>query len=154
MYGHIFGDQVLASVSQTIQRTLRHNDCFIRYGGEEFVALFPRVNEKRAMEIAERIRHSVEISEIFNENEGVFVKVTISIGVTTLDNTAPSAKEFIERGDKALYIAKKTRNSASLYVRATKEIVDEEHDSYILQSAIHPFGSSTIGGTLEQHLPR
>ena len=116
-YGHNFGDKVLTSVSRTIQAILRSKDYFIRFGGEEFIALFPKVNEKRAMEIAERMRHTVEENEIFNEEKDTFINMTISIGVATLNDTAPSVRELIEHADKALYIAKQTRNTVSLYTQ-------------------------------------
>ena len=135
-YGHNFGDKVLASVSQTIQSVLRRKDYFIRYGGEEFIALFPKANEKRAMEIAERIRHTVEESEIFNEEKDIFIKMTISIGVATLKDTAPSARGFIEHADKALYIAKQDRNTVSLYTQETEMITAEKQEEYMKSSAL------------------
>jgi len=137
-YGHPFGDKVLTSVSQNIQSVLRHKDYFIRYGGEEFIALFPKVCEKSAMEIAERIRHIVEESPIFNEEKDVPVKVTISIGVATLALSSPSVLEFIHNADKALYVAKKTRNTVSLYSSRAEELLSNanEHDSYIMSSIV------------------
>ena len=136
-YGHNFGDKVLTSVSQTVQSALRHRDYFIRYGGEEFIALFPKANAKSALEIAERIRHAVEGSKVFNEEQDIFVKVTISIGVTTLAFSSPTALEFIHHADKALYVAKKTRNSVSFYSHEAEVLLSDvsERDSY-LQSAI------------------
>jgi len=109
-YGHGFGDKVLSFISETIKQSLREKDYFIRYGGEEFIVLFPSVAKNRAMEIAERIRTTVGESEIFNEEKNVFVKMTISIGIASLKDAAFSAQEFIERADKALYAAKVTRN--------------------------------------------
>jgi len=109
-YGHGFGDKVLSFVSETIKKSLREKDYFIRFGGEEFIALIPHVAENRAMEIAERIRQAVGESELFNEEKNVFVKMTISIGIANLKDSAISAQEFIERADKALYAAKVTRN--------------------------------------------
>ena len=126
-YGHNFGDRVLSSVSRTIQSTLRHKDYFIRFGGEEFIALFPKVKEERAMEIAERMRLAVEEGVILNEERDVPVKMTVSIGVTTLKDTAPSAREFVEQADKALYIAKQNRNTVSLYTPETETTIIEKH---------------------------
>jgi diguanylate cyclase (GGDEF)-like protein len=114
-YGHGFGDKVLSFVSETIKKSLRENDYFIRYGGEEFIAIIPHVAENRAKEIAERIRHAVGESEIFNEEKNMFVKMTISIGIANLKDAAISVQEFIGSADRALYVAKVTRNCACTF---------------------------------------
>jgi len=109
-YGHGFGDKVLSFVSETIKKSLREKDSFIRYGGEEFIVLLPHVAKNRAMEIAERIRAAIEEGDVFNEEKNVFVKMTISIGIASLMDSSVSVPEFIERADKALYAAKVRRN--------------------------------------------
>ncbi|MDR0328711.1 MAG: GGDEF domain-containing protein, partial [Planctomycetaceae bacterium] len=116
-YGHGFGDKVLSSVSDVIKKSLRENDYFIRYGGEEFLAVIPSVDDKRSVEIAERIRHAVEANEIFNEVKNILVKMTVSIGVANLKDTDVSVLTFVDYADQALYDAKKTRNCVSLYVQ-------------------------------------
>jgi diguanylate cyclase (GGDEF)-like protein len=126
-YGHSFGDKVLASTSETIKGILREKDHFIRYGGEEFIALIHGVNEKRALEVAERIRRTVEESDIFNEEKNISVRMTISIGIANLGGTLVSVQEFIDRADKALYVAKENRNCISTYRPK------EKGDSTILQ---------------------
>jgi diguanylate cyclase (GGDEF)-like protein len=123
-YGHGFGDIVLASTSETIKNILRQKDYFIRFGGEEFIALITNVNEKRAWEIAERIRRTVETSEIFNEEKNITITMTISIGVANLGGALISVHEFIDRADKALYVAKENRNCSSVFNAAA---MDKEH---------------------------
>ena len=117
-YGHNFGDLVLASASKTVQNVLRHKDYFIRYGGEEFIAVFPGIDEKGAATIAERIRASVENMEIINQEQNISVKITISIGIAILQHTGLNAQEFIELADKALYTAKENRNCVSVYPKS------------------------------------
>jgi diguanylate cyclase (GGDEF)-like protein len=114
-YGHGFGDKVLSVVSETIKKSLREQDYFIRYGGEEFIALLPRVAENPAKDIAERIRQSVNKNEILNEEKNIPVKMTISIGIATLADAAVSVQELIERADRALYTAKIRRNSVCTF---------------------------------------
>ena len=118
-YGHNFGDKVLSSTSGAIKVSLREKDYFIRYGGEEFIVFISGVTAERALEIAERIRRSVEANEIFNEEKNIVVKMTISIGIANLDlhqnQTAISAQELTDRADKALYVAKENRNCVSVF---------------------------------------
>ncbi|MCL2304688.1 MAG: GGDEF domain-containing protein [Planctomycetaceae bacterium] len=115
-YGHAFGDKTLSSSSEAIKLSLRENDYFIRYGGEEFIVLIPGATEKLALEIAERIRRAVEANEIFNEEKNVTIQTTVSIGVTKLNDPTVSVREFINQADKALYNAKKNRNCVSVFV--------------------------------------
>ena len=114
-YGHNFGDKVLASTSSVIKTSLREKDYFIRYGGEEFIVLISGASEERALEIAERIRRSVESNDIFNEENETTIRMTISIGVANLAESAIGAREFTDCADKALYIAKKNRNCVSVF---------------------------------------
>jgi diguanylate cyclase (GGDEF)-like protein len=110
-HGHQGGDHVLSLVAATIKKQLRDNDIFVRYGGEEFVALLSNTNEARALEIAERVRKAIQkLAITFND---VSIPVTISIGVATyvpnrevisLDDDI--ATRLIKSADSALYKAK------------------------------------------------
>lgn len=114
-YGHVFGDKVLTTVSGIIKKSLRPTDYFIRYGGEEFVAMIVNTDIQHVLEVAERIRSIIAASPIFNLEKNQQVSITISIGVADLHNIAISPKELLEHADKALYAAKVTRNTVSLY---------------------------------------
>ena len=102
-YGHITGDEVLRESVKCCDQALRSTDMLFRFGGEEFVILLPGVNANGASLAAERIRNIME-RHVFNSRQGP-VPVTISVGAAsvTLQDTA---KTFIERADKGLYLAK------------------------------------------------
>jgi len=102
-FGHSIGDDVLVALSQCIKKEIRHNDFLGRYGGEEFLVLFPEVELKDAEEKAEKIRQKV--SELHIDNYPG--KLTVSIGVAEY-RQKESIKDFIKRGDLGLYEAKKT----------------------------------------------
>jgi len=113
-WGHGCGDLVLKNVAATIQETIRSNDVAARYGGEEFVLYLPDSDLPVSSHIAERIRLAIEkTATLF---EGVSVCVTISIGIALYDRTRDaSAKDLIERADKALYRSKQEgRNRVSV----------------------------------------
>ncbi|MDD5578744.1 MAG: DUF484 family protein [Methylobacter sp.] len=114
--GHQGGDRVLCAVAGAIKTQLRSNDILARCGGEEFVILLSNVSEMRALEIAERIRKTIQSLVIkLDENS---ISVTISIGSSTyLPNSAASSTDndisphLIKLADSALYKAKhKGRN--------------------------------------------
>ena len=103
-FGHPGGDCVLKELGELMHSKLvRSNDYFARYGGEEFVLILQATPLKTAMEVAERIRSTVEQhSFIF---EGKKIPVTISIGVST-QTPRDTWESLYERADKALYASK------------------------------------------------
>jgi two-component system, cell cycle response regulator len=105
-YGHPAGDYVLQRVAAKVNETVRTEDLFARYGGEEFALMLRESDPDKAIRCAERCRRAVEESEfIFN---GTSIKVTISLGVSTLlDSGIAQADEMISVADKYLYRAKK-----------------------------------------------
>lgn len=102
-YGHSFGDLVIKSIAEFIERKHRGNDFSARWGGEEFVILAMGVELQETIRMAERIREGVEQLEIFCGD--VRVPITISMGVTIL-RAEDSKESFIERADNLLYEAK------------------------------------------------
>ena len=105
-YGHLAGDHVLKGVAKLIQDTIRAEDVFARFGGEEFALLLPESDREAAVLVAERVRASIE-GHAF-EYEGASIEVTISIGVATLaGGNYTSPKALIAAADTSLYEAKR-----------------------------------------------
>ena len=108
-YGHLVGDQVIKSIAQKIQQCLRECDTAGRYGGEEFIALLPSTSLEQALIVANRIRDSI-VNQRIKTDSGV-LKVTVSLGVATLNDLDPNGESTIDRADQALLRAKdKGRN--------------------------------------------
>lgn len=102
-YGHAIGDQVLKHVTQVLAAAVRVGDAVIRYGGEEFLLVLPKVDLATAWNIAERARAAVEESGVVAG--GVAIRGTISIGVAERRG-GESRDALIRRADEALYAAK------------------------------------------------
>ena len=103
-HGHVAGDEVLRQFAATIKRLLRNYDLLGRYGGEEFAILLPGADSVQAMEIAQRLRESVE-SMRMDGHEGLCC--TVSIGVSTMiPGMDTKTEHFYRLSDKALYHAK------------------------------------------------
>jgi diguanylate cyclase (GGDEF)-like protein/PAS domain S-box-containing protein len=101
-YGHSTGDEVIKMVAEVLKSNTRKTDLVGRYGGEEFVVVFPELTLEEVVVIAERIRETIEA----NICEGV--KVTLSQGVSSIDFNAGKPDELIDQADKALYVAKES----------------------------------------------
>ena len=87
------------------QSTVRAEDLFCRYGGEEFSILCRGIPLLSAGSMAERLRALVESAEfVFDARE---IPVTISLGVAAMpDLPAQNGTELIAAADEALYAAK------------------------------------------------
>lgn len=103
-HGHVAGDEVLRQFALTIKGLLRNYDLLGRYGGEEFAILLPGADSGQAMEIAQRLRGSVESMSI--DGNGL-LRCTVSIGVSTMiPGMDTKTEHFYRLSDKALYHAK------------------------------------------------
>ncbi len=104
-YGHPAGDKLLKGVTQVLLNAVRGVDFVSRYGGEEFAVILIHAGRKDALEIAERIRASIEGTS-FDLGEGRRIGITVSIGVANFPDDADSQRLLISRADAALYLAK------------------------------------------------
>ena len=117
-YGHDAGDIILKGVADVLQEGTRAGaDCAFRMGGEEMVCIINSEPEV-AMDIAERLRSTIEntVHNIQHEGKPLDVKVTVSMGVHTMDPkgavTPENARKVFDKefkhADKAVYDAKES----------------------------------------------
>ncbi|MDQ2069067.1 sensor domain-containing diguanylate cyclase [Natronospira bacteriovora] len=103
-HGHAAGDEVLKRFVDVCTQALRSSDCLARMGGEEFAILLPETDLQSATRLAERLRCAVA-GMAFSGTDGPFA-VTVSIGVTDLDEKDTAEENLLARADKCLYAAK------------------------------------------------
>ena len=111
-YGHLKGDFLLQEIALILKQSSRKVDIVSRYGGEEFVIIFPETDIIKAKEVAEKIRHIVQktFSQSF-PSEGI----SISGGIASY-KPGLSGDELIRRADESLYQPKKEgRNRICIY---------------------------------------
>ncbi|MFG1488633.1 GGDEF domain-containing protein, partial [Oceanospirillum sp. HFRX-1_2] len=118
-YGHQAGDLVLERFCQLTRECLRGSDLFGRYGGEEFILLLPQTNQDSGVQIAERIRLAFEQYSFDSIEPGL--KLSTSIGVT-LHRCGETLEETLKRADKALYQAKSSGRSQTIYISGARNI--------------------------------
>ena len=117
-YGHATGDDVLRTVAQTIQRTVRRSDVVGRIGGEEFSIFLPNTEVSGAQHLAEALRASIENISI--EVDGVRLKITASIGVASQRFEQDNIQVIQQHADQAMYEAKRGgRNRVSTFTAST-----------------------------------
>ena len=102
-YGHETGDRALRSFAQLLQQAVRENDFVCRYGGEEFVVVFPGIDSAGAQPIIERL--VLNLSEAVQAGE--VPSFTVSAGMSD-SALADEFGEVIRQADEAMFRAKQT----------------------------------------------
>jgi len=106
-HGHLAGDAVLREVAVLVQRMVRAEDVFARFGGEEFVLLVRGIEHVNVGRFAERVRTAVERLEV--KFEELVLRVTVSLGYASLRELPElqrDADTLIGLTDERLYKAK------------------------------------------------
>ena len=113
-YGHNIGDEILKLVSSKMNKLIRKSDILARTGGEEFTILLNNTDKENAFILAEKLRTTIENS-CYRDKE-FEIQVTISLGISELQNDDEELDSIISRADKALYRAKnESRNKTVIY---------------------------------------
>lgn len=107
-YGHQAGDYCLKLIGKSINDCCyRPMDLAVRYGGEEFIVLLMDIDEKGALEVAERIGNNIRGLKIEHSGNIKEKIITVSIGVFIgIPEKMEDMEKFIQKADEKLYIAK------------------------------------------------
>lgn len=103
-FGHTTGDAVLKEIVNAINQNIRSYDKLYRWGGDEFVGIFPGLRVEHIDEFGHKILESINSLEIPTGSENI--KVSISIGFSCFNETDTGYNEAIKRADEALYKSK------------------------------------------------
>jgi diguanylate cyclase (GGDEF)-like protein len=113
-WGHLVGDQVLQAMTRKFEGTMRQADICARYGGDEFIFLFPHTNRVQVQIWADRIY------EIFAETpirlDGVEISPSFSVGVASFERIVATLGDLFKQADDSLYQAK--HNGGNQYVHS------------------------------------
>ncbi|MCZ7582785.1 MAG: diguanylate cyclase [Deltaproteobacteria bacterium] len=111
-HGHRAGDHALSSFAQIVRRCIRPSDVAGRYGGDEFLMLFPDLWSDEALLITERIRRSLEDQEISLGSASI--RVTASFGLADIHPKYRGSRHLFDAADRALYLAKNSGRNRSV----------------------------------------
>jgi diguanylate cyclase (GGDEF)-like protein len=122
-YGHDVGDAVLKSFAQAVEATVRVSDVVGRYGGEEFVALFPGANSDAVRSILRRVHGRIKDTDVLpasaRSRGSSPERLRFSAGIFTLRVRSgappPSFEEVVKAADDLLLDCKKSGRSCCAY---------------------------------------
>lgn len=106
-YGHLCGSQVLKEVGLTIQDCLAGEDILIKYGGDEYVIIFPGRDKNTIKTIVEKVLDQIRSSTYFTGKKNP-IKVTASFGIAVFPDDATNKKDLLIKADNMMYSIKKT----------------------------------------------
>jgi diguanylate cyclase (GGDEF)-like protein len=127
-YGHLTGDFVLKEAAARLKHAVRSYDLVGRYGGEEFLMVFPECNRDQLCRIAENIRVAVATRPVLF---GAFeIPITISIGAVTVNSVERSTGNMIGVADVALYKAKTAGRNRAVYCERSWNDIQQSNDTH------------------------
>ncbi len=113
--GHTFGDLLLHSVGERLQKCIREIDTIARQGGDEFTALLIDIDHEGVTLVANRILDSLSQPFILQDQE---ITITPSIGISLYPSDGEDVETLIKHADTAMYRAKEQgRNNFQLYIQ-------------------------------------
>ncbi len=98
------GDQLLQRLAASLRSALHTREVFGRYGGEEFLVLFPDTTMDQARQSAERLRAALRDQHMRVDEQDV--TVTLSLGLASYESGDVLFDQVARRADIALYVAK------------------------------------------------
>lgn len=102
-YGHETGDVVLRIVAETIKSTIEGKGHVCRWGGEEFLMIFEKLNGSETYDLLEKARENVK-NRKFDIN-GHIINVTMTFGICSSVNKT-NYSDIVDEADKKLYYGK------------------------------------------------
>lgn len=111
-YGHDAGDEVLKTVAAVMEDSVRKETMVARWGGEEFLIIFPDSNGDDAYVAVERIRSNIERAE--TQVGDMNIKVTMTFGIAEYDFSG-TVDNMLKEADEKLYTGKEAGRNRVVY---------------------------------------
>lgn len=104
-FGHDAGDLLMREVSKLLMQNSRGGDIACRFGGEEFVMIYPEANAEIVTHLAEKLRQDIYALQLqhFGHSLG---QVTASFGLSFYPEHGDTTESLLRAADMALYVAK------------------------------------------------
>ncbi len=118
-HGHAVGDRVIEVVARFLEARLGEGDAIARWGGEEFCILLRNRTWNEAEAEAELARKRVDSADAVAVGLPEGLKISVSMGIASLETAPRNSLELVEQADRALYASKDGgRNRVTVYSAA------------------------------------
>ena len=113
LHGHDAGDELLREVAVRLTASVRAGDVVGRIGGDEFVLVFPTLDDTAVLHVGARVLDAFEAP--YALGDAGFVSVHCNMGIATWPADGDTADELLRRADAAMYEAKRTGGNTIAY---------------------------------------
>ncbi|MFW6268570.1 MAG: diguanylate cyclase domain-containing protein [Bacillota bacterium] len=107
-YGHDTGDQLLIKAAEILKNSCREEDIIARWGGDEFVIIFPQTSKKEVKKIYNRIKAGCS-----NEKIDGKIPISIALGLAVKNNTSTNIYQIIQKAEDRMYDNKRTESKSA-----------------------------------------
>lgn len=108
-HGHLVGDKALAHFTQIVKQKINQGGIAIRYAGDEFVLIMPKLDKQSARQLGEDIQKSIADNPLKVDHSEILIGC--SIGISLYPQDGKTWKILFEKADEALYVAKEQGKS-------------------------------------------
>ncbi|MBN1222929.1 MAG: GGDEF domain-containing protein, partial [Candidatus Aminicenantes bacterium] len=148
-YGHLAGDRVLVHVTKIIGQIRKEEGIAIRYAGDEFLLIIPKLNKREAKRLGEEIQKSMASSPI--KINGKNITCDCSIGISQFPIDGNDWKTLFAKADEALYVAKEQGKARVIVVPDSGRLLTPSKLNSILETP-YIVGRDNVIRFLEKHL--
>jgi diguanylate cyclase (GGDEF)-like protein len=125
--GHLAGDNLLQELARLIQASIRQDDIFGRFGGEEFLLIMPNTNLAHAMAAANKLRSAIAARAFPCAEKQPMGVISVSGGVAEYPSDGVDSAALLRAADEALYEAKRQgRNRVLAAARVSEATAEAE----------------------------
>lgn len=106
-YGHLCGNLALKKIAQKLRGSLRKADIIARFGGDEFVIIFPETDFRQEAEVFQRLKNT--FGKIGFKYRGREIEVNLSFGLAAYSKGITSKEALFNIADRNMYENKKEK---------------------------------------------
>ena len=128
-YGHLVGDEILKGFAEFLYQNLRKIDQVYRFGGDEFLVLFPETTVQEAYQVLERLKEEFKANKFSNLNLDKKIEFDFSSGLAEISSPKESIEQLLDKADQALY---KVKQQGKGDIEINSELIAKERDKKIL----------------------
>ena len=148
-YGHLVGDKALVHFINVIMGKMNQQGIAIRYAGDEFVLVMPKMDKQKAKNFGEDVQKSITDTPLRDDHKEI--SIGCSIGISLYPNDGTNWKILFEKADEALYVAKeKGKNKIVISPDSGKLLTPSKLNSIL--DTPHIVGRDELIQSLKKHL--
>jgi len=118
-WGHMSGDEAISSVARYVKAELRETDLLVRYAGEEFVVISPKMSAEQAEGLKSRLQNELDHFS-FPVRTGAEIPLPVSIGISAFPEDGTDLDRLLMTAELRMRDDRDLREAVRRGVRSIK----------------------------------